>query len=170
MPDRLRKSLAVCEGGSSRVKILFKIYRRLKPVAVYTSYLFTVLTVLYLAGHTVFPETLHLHAGILWGIFLFSLGSVLVQRIVPGSGLLKGVPYRVRLLLYLCITGIWGYGCLYFSEIFGICRYRVRTDSKWFFLIFLTGFLGCAGFEVFNRCRAHMYNTLLERYKKRRQS
>ena len=53
------------------MKFMLKMYRLFKPVAIYTSYLFTMLTLLYLTGHTVFPKVLVLKAGILWGFFLF---------------------------------------------------------------------------------------------------
>lgn len=150
------------------MKAMIKIYRLFKPVVIYTSYLFTMLTLLYLTGHMIAPQTLRLEAGILWGIFFFSLGSILAQRVLLGSRLLEPVPYRVRLFLYLCAAGVWGYACLRFPEISDLWRYPVRTAPGVLFLILAAGLLGCAGFELFNRCRAHMYNALLEQYKRRR--
>ena len=88
------------------MKFMLKMYRLFKPVAIYTSYLFTMLTLLYLTGHTVFPKVLVLKAGILWGIFFFSLGSILAQRVLLGSGFLSSVPYKVRCFLYLCAVGM----------------------------------------------------------------
>ena len=152
------------------MKFMLKLYRLLKPAAIYTSYLFTILALLYLTGQMVFPQMPVPEAGILWGIFFFSLGSILAQRMILGSGLLSSIPYKIRLLLYLCMTGVWGYGCLRFLEIAGIPKQTVRTDTGLLFLVLLAGVLVCAGFELFNRCRAHMYNALLEQYKKRRQS
>ena len=146
------------------MKFIVRLYRLLKPVMVYTSYLFTALTAFYLPAQAVFPGLLPFHAGIMWGILFFSLGSILAQRLILGSRLLEKLPYGFRLSLYLCAAGIWGCGCLYFLDI----RYRTETDSAVFLPVLLSGLFCCAGFELFNRCRAHMYNTLLERYQKRR--
>lgn len=151
------------------MRLMIRIYRLLKPVAVYTSYLFTALTLLYLTGHMVFPQFLPLHAGMLWGIFFFSLGSICAQRLLLGSGFLDSAPYAVRLLLYLCAAGIWGYGCLRFPELFGARRCQAGADAACFLLILPAGMFCCAGLELFNRCRAHMYNALLEQYKRRKQ-
>ena len=147
------------------MKYIIRLYRLLKPVIIYTSYLFTVLTVFYLVAQTVFSDRLPFHAGMIWGILFFSMGSILAQRLFLGSSLLEKLPYVLRLCLYLCSAGVWGYGCLYFSEML----YRTGTDLVVFLLALLAGILCCAGFELFNRCRAHMYNVLLEQYKKRRQ-
>ena len=38
------------------MKFMLKLYRLLKPAAIYTSYLFTILTLLYLTGQMVFPQ------------------------------------------------------------------------------------------------------------------
>lgn len=151
------------------MKHMIRLYRILKPVVIYTSYLFTVLTVLYLTVHMVYLRSLILNAAVLWGILFFSLGSILLQRVFLGSGFLAKIPYGFRLFLYLCAVGIWGYGCLYFSQMLGILLYQMRTDRV-FLLVLLAGICCCAGFELFNRCRAHMYNALLEQYKKRKQS
>ncbi len=148
------------------MKYIVRLYRLLKPVIIYTSYLFTVLTVLYLMAQAVVPGRLPFHAGMIWGLLFFSLGSILAQRLFLGSRLLEKLSYVFRLCLYLCSVGIWGYGCLYFSEML----YQTGTDLVVFLLALLAGILCCAGFELFNRCRAHMYNVLLEQYKKRRQS
>lgn len=150
------------------MKFMLKMYRLSKPVVIYTSYLFTMLTLLYLTGHTVFPKVLVLKAGILWGIFFFSLGSILAQRVLLGSGFLSSVPYKVRCFLYLCAVGMWGYGCLRFWEMSGPVQRQEPAGTGLLLLMLLAGVVGCAGFELFNRCRAHMYNTLLEQYKKRR--
>lgn len=146
------------------MKYLIRLYRLLKPMIIYTSYLFTAFTILYLLAHVVFPGVLPFHAGMIWGILFFSMGSILAQRMVLGSELLHGLSYLPRLFLYLCAAGIWGYGCLRFFEML----YRTRTDLAVFLLILLFGLLCCAGLELFNRCRAHMYNTLLAQYKRRR--
>lgn len=147
------------------MKSIVRLYRLAKPVAVYTSYLFTALTVLYLLAQTVFSGSLPFHAGMIWGLLLFSLGSILIQRVLLGSRLLERRPYVLRLALYLCAAGVWGYGCLCVSEFL----YQTGTNPAVFVPVLLAGLFCCAGFELFNRCRAHMYNTLLEQYKKRRQ-
>lgn len=146
------------------MKYIIRLYRLVKPLAVYTSYLFTAFTVLYLSAQAVFPGVMPFHAGMIWGILFFSLGSILAQRVVIGSDLLSGLSYLLRLFLYLCAAGIWGYACLRFFEML----YRTRMEFAVFLLILLGGLCCCAGLELFNRCRAHMYNTLLAQYKRRR--
>lgn len=148
------------------MKYMIRLYRLLKPVIIYTSYLFTVLIVLYLMAQTVFPGLLPFHAGMMWGILFFSLGSILAQKLLLSSSLLEKLPYVLRLFLYLCVAGIWGYGCLYFSEMW----YRTGTNPAVLLLALLAGLLCCIGFELFNSCRAYMYNTLLEQYKRRKRS
>lgn len=147
------------------MKYFVRLYRMCKPIAVYTSYLFTALAVGYLLAQTVFPKQIPFHTGMMWGILFFSLGSILAQRLLLGSSFLECLPYRFRLLLYLCAVGIWGAGCLYVSEM----RYGTGTNPTVLLLMLPVGLLCCMGFELFNRCRAHMYNTLLEQYKRRKQ-
>lgn len=147
------------------MKIIIRSYRLLKPIAVYTSYLFTALTVLYLLAQTVFTGILPCTAGVLWGILFFSLGSICLQRLILGNGYLEGISYGIRLLMYLGAAGLWGYACLRVPEWTGWGGehgYRVLD------LMLLAGLCGCAGFELFNRYRAHMYNRLLDQYKKRK--
>ena len=147
------------------MKYVVRLYRLCKPVAVYTSYLFTALSVGYLLAQAAFPERIPFHAGMMWGLLFFYLGSILAQRLLLGSTLLEGLPYTFRLFLYLCTAGIWGSGCLYVSEML----YETGTGPAVPLLMLFAGLLGCGGFELFNRCRAHMYNALLEQYKRRKQ-
>lgn len=99
----------------------------------------------------------------LWGIFFFSLGSICLQRILLGKGYPEGASYGIRLFLYLGTAGIWGAVCLYLSGTTGQEAGYAACG-----LILLAGLCVCCGFELFNRYRAHMYNRLLEQYKKRR--
>lgn len=148
------------------MKYAVKLYRILKPVAVYTSYLFTLLTVLYLTAVTAglfaglaLPFTL----GVLWAFFFFSLGSILLQRVLFHTGLCEMLPYRGRFLLYVGLTALWGGFCLYIGNLFWMW-------GPWMDMLpaLFIGLLCCAGFELFNRRRTRMYNMLLQQYKKRR--
>lgn len=145
------------------MKYLIKLYRFWKPVAVYTSYLFTALTVLYLLVRTASAELLPDGTGFQWGIFFFSFGSILMQKVLLGNPYLEGIPYGLLLLLYMGAAGGLGYVCLHVS-----IKTAEGAGSRMFFIILLTGIGVCAGFELFNRYRAHMYNRLLDQYQKRR--
>lgn len=147
------------------MKYLIRLYRLCKPVVIYTSYLFTVLTLLYLLVRTIWTELLPFGTDFQWGIFFFSLGSILLQRLILGNAGLEGISYGVLLLLYLGAAGGLGYVCLYVSE-----RTVRAAGSRMIFRMLLAGLGVCGGFELFNRYRAHMYNRLLEQYKRRRRT
>lgn len=147
------------------MKCAVKIYRILKPVAIYTSYLFTLLTMLYLAAATAGQYAgvgLLLTPGLLWAFFFLSLGSAALQRIFFGAELLRRIPYRARFALYVGLMVLWGVLCLYVGSLLWIW-------GSWYDLMpaLLTGLACCAGVELFNRRRTRMYNKLLEQYKKR---
>lgn len=148
------------------MKHAVKLYRILKPVAVYTSYLFTVLTVLYLAisaAGPVFDVQLPFTPGVLWAFFFFSLGSMILQRVFFHTGLCERLSYPVRFVLYTGSAALWGGICLYAGNM-------VWLSGPWSALVpaLGAGILCCIGLELFNRRRARMYNLLLQQYKKRR--
>lgn len=138
------------------MKRIVKWYRLLKPVAVYTSYLFTASVMCYLGVYELSGRRIFLGAESLWGFFGFSLGSIGLQRIVFGQGLGKRLCYPGRLLLYMGSATLWGVVCLRFLHVTA-------------FPVVLIGVFSCLSLELFNRYRAHMYNTLLQQYKKRKQ-
>lgn len=147
------------------MKFAVKLYRRLKPVCIYTSYLFTSLTMLFLVVHELSGRKIPFSEALLWALFFFSLGSIGLQRVFLGSDLLGKIPYVMRLALYACGTALWGYACLRILAVLYGMGSAVRT--AWIPALLL-GMLCCVGLELFNRYRAHMYNTLLEQYKKRK--
>ena len=67
------------------MKFMLKMYRLSKPVVIYTSYLFTMLTLLYLTGHTVFPKVLVLKAGIYGGFFSFPWEAFWLREFCLGA-------------------------------------------------------------------------------------
>lgn len=146
------------------MKSMIRLYRMLKPVFIYTSYLFTLLCVLCLAVYELSGKRFFLTPGLLWGLFVFSLGSIGLQRLLIGSGLLERVWYPIRLALYVCGTALWGSACL---ELF-MTLYGEGAAGGALLLALILGVLCCMGLEVFNRYRTHMYNSLLEQYKRRR--
>ena len=58
------------------MKYVVRLYRLCKPVAVYTSYLFTALSVGYLLAQAAFPERIPFHAGMMWGLLFLDRKSV----------------------------------------------------------------------------------------------
>lgn len=146
------------------MKSMIKLYRMLKPVFIYTSYLFTSLCVLYLAVYELSGRQFPLTPGLLWGLFGFSLGSIGLQRLLIGSELLERVWYPIRLALYVCGTALWGSVC---PGLF-MALYGAEAAGEALLPALILGVLCCIGLEIFNRYRAHMYNTLLEQYKRRR--
>lgn len=147
------------------MKFAVKLYRLFKPVCIYTSYLFTSLTLLCLAVHELTGRKIPFSMGFLWALFFFSLGSICLQRVFLGSDLLGKVSYVIRLALYACGTVLWGYGCL---RVFAVL-YEMETAVRAALIpVLALGMLCCVGLELFNRYRAHMYNSLLEQYKKRK--
>lgn len=146
------------------MKYAVKLYRLLKPVCIYTSYLFTLLTILYLAVNELSGRRFPVTAGLLWGLFAFSLGSIGLQRIFLELEF-KGRPhYPVRLALYVFSAALWGFVCL---NIF--CGMDGNNTARAALLpVLVLGVLSCAALEIFNRYRAHMYNTLLAQYKRRK--
>lgn len=147
------------------MKYIIWLYRSIKPVCIYTSYLFTSLTVLYMAGGALTGWLLPFNPGILWGLFVFSLGSIGLQRVIWGTGILGKTVYLAKLVLYVCGTVLWGYFCLNTACLF----YNPGSDARAaLFPALGAGVMCCVGFELFNRYRAHMYNTLLEEYKRRK--
>lgn len=147
------------------MKYIVRLYRIIKPVSIYTSYLFTSLTVLYMAGGELTGWSLPFHQGILWGLFAFSLGSTGLQRVIWGTGILGKTAYFAKLVLYVFGTVLWGYLCLHVA----CMLYATGSDARVALLLALgAGVVCCVCFELFNRYRAHMYNTLLEQYKRRK--
>lgn len=147
------------------MKYIIRLYRFVKPVCIYTSYLFTSLTVLYLAGGQATGWVLPFNPGILWGLFVFSLGSIGLGRVILGTRLLGRTAYFARLILYVCGMALWGYLCLDTACLFYVPEPGARTAL---FLALAAGVICCVCFELFNRYRAYMYNTLLEEYKRRK--
>lgn len=137
------------------MKYAIRLYRLLKPVGIYTSYLFTSMTVLYLAANELAGRRFSVSSGLLWGLFAFSLGSIGLQRLLLGTELTEGLPYSPRLVLYACGTVLWGWLCL-------------RLSAAALAPAVVIGAGCCIFLELFNRYRAYMYNTLLEQYKKRK--
>ncbi len=138
------------------MKRMIKLYRFFKPIAVYTAYLYTFVTILYLCVYELSGRRFLFTPELLWGLFLFSLGSIGLQRLVFGPKRAARIWYPVRLFLYLGAAFLWGIFCL-------------RVTDAAALLVLLPGVFGCLSLEVFNRYRAHMYNTLLQQYKKRKQ-
>ncbi len=138
------------------MKRIVKWYRLLKPVAVYTSYLFTASTVCYLGVYELSGRQMFFGAESLWGFLGFSLGSILLQRIIFGQRVGTRLCYLGRLLFYIGSATLWGMACLRFWHVAA-------------FPVVLIGVFSCLSLELFNRYRAHMYNTLLQQYKKRKQ-
>lgn len=146
------------------MKYLIRLYRILKPVCIYTSYLFTSLTVLCLTVNELTGRRLPFTAGFLWGLFAFSLGSIGLQKLLLDTVFFRTVPYPVRLILYGCAAMLWGYVCLNL----GSASYAAGHARSALLPALAIGGLCCMGLEIFNRYRAHMYNTLLEQYKRRK--
>lgn len=147
------------------MKYMLRLYRFVKPVCIYTSYLFTSLTVLYMAGGKMTGWVLPFNPGILWGLFVFSLGSIGLGRVILGTRLLGRAAYFVRLVLYVCGMVLWGYLCLDTACLF----YEPEPGARATLIFALAAGVICGVvFELFNRYRTHMYNTLLEEYKRRK--
>lgn len=142
------------------MKYMIRLYRILKPVCIYTSYLFTGLTALCLIVNELTGRRFLLAEGFLWGMLAFSAGSAGLQRLFLGAEFPGRLPYPARLVLYGIGAALWGWACL--------CVLFALPGKTAAALIVGAGVLCCLGLEIFNRYRAHMYNTLLEQYKRRK--
>lgn len=147
------------------MKYMVRAYRLFKPICIYTSYLFTSVIMLCLVINELSERRLPFSVGFLWALFFFSLGSIGLQRVFLGLDLLEKVPYAARLFLYACGTVLWGCACLSIFSVLYEMEYAVRGAL---IPVLAVGMLCCVGLELFNRYRAHMYNTLLAQYKKRK--
>jgi len=148
------------------MKYAVKLYRLFKPVCIYTSYLFTSLTILFLAANELSGRRFLVTAGLLWGLFAFSLGSIGLQKIFLELEFKGRPPYLVRLILYVCSAALWGFICL--NLFWGM--EGNQTAKAALVPVIILGVFCCAVLEIFNRYRAHMYNTLLAQYKRRKRS
>ncbi|MBS6396785.1 MAG: hypothetical protein KH452_06495 [Clostridiales bacterium] len=148
------------------MKYAVKLYRLFKPVYIYTSYLFTSLTILCLAANELSGRNFPVTAGLLWGLFAFSLGSIGLQKLFLELKFKGRPPYPVCLILYICSAALWGFVCL--NLFYG--TNGNRTAEAALIPVILPGVFCCAALEIFNRYRAHMYNTLLAQYKRRKRS
>ena len=93
-----------------------------------------------------------------------SLGSIGIQRLCLETECFR-LSYPVRLALYLSGICLWGLLCMRFFA-GGISEDLGEAAFLWPAGL---GVLCCAGLEIFSRCRARVYNTLLLQYKKRKQ-
>lgn len=145
------------------MKYIIRLYRMFKPVCVCTSYLFSAMTVLCLLVHELSGGRFFITAELLWGLLVLSLGSIGIQRFCLETERLR-LSYPVRLVLYICGVALWGLLCMKFFA----GNFSGSLGGKVFFWPVGLGVLCCAGLEVFSRCRARVYNTLLLQYKKRK--
>lgn len=151
--------------GGKAMKYMIRLYRILKPVCIYTSYLFTSLTVLCLAVNELTGRRMTFGSGFIWGLFVFSLGSIGLQRVFLEREFPAHFFYPVRLALYAFGIALWGYCCLNAASAF----YGSGQMGREALAPALAAGVACGlGLELFNRYRAHMYNTLLEQYKRRK--
>lgn len=81
------------------MKRMIKLYRFFKPIAVYTAYLYTFVTILYLCVYELSGRRFLFTPELLWGLFLFSLGSIGLQRLVFGPKRAARIWYPVRLFV-----------------------------------------------------------------------
>lgn len=146
------------------MKYAMRCYRMLKPVCIHTSYIFTSLTVLYLAVYGLSGERIPLSAGLLWGLLAFSAVSAGLWKFFLGSKIFRRIPYALRLALYLCGAILWG--CAVLNLLKSLCQTRNGQNIGIFILA--AGLLCCVCLELFNRYRTYMYNELLKKYKNRK--
>lgn len=146
------------------MRFVWKLYRALKPVCIGASYLFTAITVLALSVYTACGQVEFLPVSAVWMFLLFSLGSAAFQKLLLGSRVSERFWYPARFAAYLCLCAALAYGCL---GVLASDRVPVFGETA-AILILGAGILCCGGLELFNRYRMHMYNTLLEQYKKRK--
>lgn len=146
------------------MKDIIRCYRILKPVCIHTSYIFTSLSVLYLAVYGLSGGQISFSAGLLWGLLAFSAVSAGLWKLFLGSRPFRRLPYLLRLTLYLCGAALWGFVILNLLQSLS----RAETGQNVGMLILTVGLLCCVCLELFNRYRTHMYNELLKQYKKRK--
>ena len=146
------------------MKRIWNLYRVLKPVCIGTAYLFTSTSVLSLAVYTLWSGGEDIPVKAVWMLLLFSFGCSALQKLLLGSRISERVWYPARFAAYLCLAAALAYGCLAALAVNGL-----PVSGRFAALpILAAGILCCGGLELFNRYRMHMYNTLLEQYKKRK--
>ena len=146
------------------MKRIWSLYRVLKPVCIGTAYLFTSTSVLSLAAYTLWGRGADIPVKAVWVLLLFSFGCSTIQKLLLGSRVSERFWYPARFAVYLCLAAALAYGCL-----FVLMADRLPVSGRFAVIpILAAGILCCGGLELFNRYRMHMYNTLLEQYKKRK--
>ena len=146
------------------MKRIWRLYRVLKPVCIGTSYLFTSMTILLLLLYTLCGKEAYLPVEAVWMLLLLSFGSSALQKLLLNSRMSERFWYPARFAVYLCLAAALAYGCL-----FVLMADRLPVSGRFAVIpILAAGILCCGGLELFNRYRMHMYNTLLEQYKKRK--
>ena len=146
------------------MKRIWSLYRVLKTVCIGTAYLFTSTSALSLAVYTVWDMGESVPVKAVWLLLLFSFGCSALQKLLLGSRISERFWYPARFAVYLCLSAALACGCL-----FVLSAGSLPVSGRFaVFPILAAGIFCCGGLEFFNRYRMHMYNTLLEQYKKRK--
>ena len=146
------------------MKYVMRCYRILKPVCIHTSYIFTLLTVFYLAAYSLSGKQIPFSAGLLGGLLAFSVVSAGLWKLFLDSKPFHRIPYALRLVLYLCGVALWACVDLYFLK----SLHQAGIGKNVGILVLAIVLLCCVCLELFNRYRTHMYNKLLKNYKNSR--
>jgi len=147
------------------MKRMIYLYRLLKPIFVNTSYLFTLVSLVYLIVYECLGRRFAFTDRTVWSLFLFSFGCILLKRLILNGRLAEKISYSLRFAIYICLTAALAYTCIFFFNLGNINDFSKKITI---IFIILLGVICCCGLEIFNRYRTHMYNMLLEQYKRRR--